>query len=61
MADGEANSLAPSPTAPISEAKRVDWGRGYTAHTYTNFNTIEHDFVYLENLNNILIDFVVNH
>ena len=32
-----------------------------TVHTYTNFNMIEYDFVYLENLNNIFINFVVNH
>ena len=31
-----------------------------TVHTYTNFNTIEYDFAYLENLNNIFINFVVN-
>ena len=31
-----------------------------TVHTYTNFNMIEYDFVYLENLNNIFINFVVN-
>ena len=31
-----------------------------TVHTYTNFNTIEYDFVYLENVNNIFINFVMN-
>ena len=31
-----------------------------TVHTYTNFNTIDYDFVDLENLNNIFINFVVN-
>ena len=31
-----------------------------TVHTYANFDTIEYDFVDLENLNNIFIIFVVN-
>ena len=31
-----------------------------TVHTYTNFNTIDYNFLDLENLNNIFINFVVN-
>ena len=36
------------------------YGSLCTVHTYTNFDTIEYDFVYLENLTNIFINFVVN-
>ena len=40
------------------------WGQNFgplcTVHTYTNSNTIEYDFVYLENLNNIFINLAVN-
>ena len=36
------------------------YGSLCTVHTYTNFDTIEYDFVYLENLTNIFIIFVMN-
>ena len=47
----------------LSDFARCDWsisGPKCTVHTYTNSDTIDYDFVDLENLNNIFINFVVN-